>query len=391
MDNAVVSQCAKSQALLGDYSAGTSTDSYFGPVVIRQYNNSTAFPMVAAGGTTIINSDISFFDGRSRLIGMGVEVYDVTAEIYRQGTLTVVQLPAIAREDQVLFKLGQTVDGLVHTETPVTARQFTPQPATLADAMSYQGARQWEAADGCYVVVPFTSEPNVARIPEYCSPYCFTSNYNEDSLQGSYLTIVNADPVYMDKYLTTVTNTCFQWPCHKWTPTHQKVIYLTGLNANSTFTINTMMYIETFPTLAQLDILTLARPSCAYDPLALAIISEATKLLPIAVKVADNADGDWFWDLVETIAPIVGPALGGFLGGPGGALLGGSLGAGIAQVAGRQKKPKPKKNTPVTPSNNPRSTQSPAQVTIVKKPSGPPPKPPPKPKSLQRPKVIIRA
>jgi hypothetical protein len=101
-------------------------------------------------------------------------------------------------------------------------------------------------------------------------------------------------------------------------------IIATGNNPNSKFTLKVVWYYEEFPDI-QSDVLTLATPSCQYDPLALQIYSECLNSLPVAVPSSWNEAGDWWWDVVSAIKDHAG-TLGGLLGGPTGAAIGQAAG-----------------------------------------------------------------
>jgi hypothetical protein len=302
-----------------------SSDVFIAPVHIEYYGQSVDFALSDVTAQSDINPDRDFLSAKTRLIGMGVEVYDVTADIYKQGTITTIEMPQSDRVGNCFSLNPQVIlapPGLTKAGS-IIGRPISRHPDTLEQAMYFAGARQWDAKQGVYTVVPFSTAENPPRLPEFLVPYLYEAGSEDkcDYLSGL--------PFWMQAYDTSATPEDYPptFIPNRWAPIHSKVIYLTGLNEQSTFTVNTSMFFETFPDVSEYAILTLARPSAHYDPVALEMISACMQHLPIAVPVKDNTIGDWILDAVQLIAPFLGETFGAFVGGPAGALAGGALGA----------------------------------------------------------------
>jgi hypothetical protein len=127
-----------------------------------------------------------------------------------------------------------------------------------------------------------------------------------------------------------------------------------GLSLSSTLTVNWNVYYETFPT-PYSNLVTLAKPSCVYDYIALEMLSRILSEIPVGVPAGDNWDGEWWADAVEKLASFA-PAIGTALAGPAGMALGTTVGvagkalgsflrspadtAGSSGAAARQAQPK---------------------------------------------------
>jgi hypothetical protein len=337
LSTSTTARCSsRNNNVIGDVEDSASTNVQLGGCTVTMYNATGTFTTASKTGFAALGPDDqqgepaageSFLGAKTRLIGMGVEVHDVTAEIYKQGTCTVVQIPQSQRQDQVFVKNTQ-IDGVTYASTAFAGRDVCHHPTTLADAMLFEGTRQWEAKDGAYVVVPFSTESNPPTEVEYCNPVLNISPREQEKLYTE-----NTGDVNIPLWITQPDDSHFVWFPNRWAPVHSKVIYLTGLNVNAAFQINVVYYLETFPDASTIGLITLARPSACYDPLALKMISCAMQELPVGVPVDENWLGDWFLDVVETVAPIAGELIGGFFGGPGGAVAGGAVGTALSQTA----------------------------------------------------------
>lgn len=257
-----------------------------------------------------------YLEGSSRLIGMGVEVHDVTAVLNKQGTISTFLQPQSTVEPETFTVTGIIqLDPIVNVEpTAVSMFLIKKFPKTLGHVMLLEGSRQWEAKEGCYAVVPFHGRDNFPGQPIYKTPGMYV-----DESGGEIVGTNNVSQLMLGQYATPPANfSCIQYLCNKFAPVDSKGILITGQSVNSKFIVNLIFYLENFPATDDLKLVPLARPSACEDQMALTLISCATKELPIAVPVRDNGLGDWFAEIVATIAPIVGTFATG-LGGPFGA------------------------------------------------------------------------
>jgi hypothetical protein len=86
--------------------------------------------------------------------------------------------------------------------------------------------------------------------------------------------------------------------------------YFTGLSPTTTLTVNAIYYIERFPKPEDANLVVLANPSPPYNAAAMSLYTEFMRGMPVGCKVGDNADGDWFFEAVKSVADFLAPALG---------------------------------------------------------------------------------
>jgi hypothetical protein len=194
----------------------------------------------------------------------------------------------------------------------MTATQFVLPPTTIAQAMLFSGSRQWKAAEGSYSVVAFLGQDNPPIAVSYDQPIFLTQ---QDTIPLNYSSFLLGTPA---------TSALGSQPV-RLTPTHMSGVIYSGLSASSTLTLNLNFYYETFPSSSTSQLVTLAKPSCVYDPEALGFLSKTLNRLPVGVPAYMNAEGSWFSDIVDTLASFAGP-IGAALGGPAGGALGMALG-----------------------------------------------------------------
>lgn len=280
------------------------TTTYCAPFVLNGYAPANQDNMTPSNyfSSQILDIDSSYLQNPTRVLGYGFEIRDVTAEIYKQGVITTYCVPQSQDQINTLTVRAQTIDGIAYIQSTCDGRIFQPFPHNLASALLYEGTRQWEAAQGCYAVIPFSAKDNIPRSPEYVIPVL---RNNDDA--NDYVGSLNTGTLYIGPWAggsVNGDNLVFQ-PA-MFTPMHSKGAILTGLNPNSTFQINVIWYLESFPNRVTDPLMTLARPSAPYDPIALEMIARTMKDMPVAVPVAENGLGDFFLELVDKISPVVG-------------------------------------------------------------------------------------
>jgi hypothetical protein len=289
---------------------GPSGGTILGPTTIYRYTaadaNNLFMDTADVDITTHAVNNEWFQDGPARLIGMGIEVHDVTAVISRQGTCTVFEVPQTTLDSEVVVVKPQviTTDPVVSTsQTAVEVCALRRFPETLEEIMTYPTSRQWDAKEGAYVVVPYGAGVNPPLYTEYRSPWI----YADGSGQADRSTYLNVSPMYIGEHATPITTNGdpYVFLGGLYAPVNSRGILLTGLNAESTFTITSTFYLETFPQYNS-DLLPLASPSAPVDLAAMNLISRVMKKLPVGCKVEDNFNGEWFWEALEAALPVLG-------------------------------------------------------------------------------------
>lgn len=331
---------ARRNAVIDTLTPGVSTDYTLGAVTVDAYSNLENMNLGVGQSVWTSYLDEEYLLDSCRIIGMGIEVYDVTSELYKQGTCTVFQVPQSTSEPSTYLYRGgqpfafrekkamvlntepdfakyqemlmkqQTVKLTVEpaplaptvTPTPFQGFPLKKYPSKMSVIMTLEGTRQWEAKDGAYTVIPFHGRDNFAGQPTYEVPLVYVDTLDAGEKVG----LLNTTPFNVGYWAEPLQD---QEPliflANKYAPMDSKGILLSGVNAQSVFTINVVYYLESFPGPDDPGLISLARPSCQMDDLALELISVATQELPIAVPVNMNGLGDWFADVVSEVAPWI--------------------------------------------------------------------------------------
>ncbi len=250
----------------------------------------------------------SFSTGKGRLLAAGFEVHNVTPELYRSGTVTVGRYPQPSNRNFTFCQEHQQINA---TSPPVqtsyfsinSSRHVVDRPPTVSAAMLLSGSRQWEATKGSYNVVPFNDINNPDREPDWIQPFidnnAMSLQVGNFASQQSKIGFVHQEPL---------SNPGGVGP-NKWAPVDSSFAYYTGLSPETVLRVNVLLYYETFPGTLEDDLITLAKPSIDYDPLALAFYKHAVTQLPPGVPVNMNGLGDWFAMVVSEYADLAGAGL----------------------------------------------------------------------------------
>jgi hypothetical protein len=247
----------------------------------------------------------SLVSGKYRIVGMGFEVHNTTADIYKQGSVTVYRQPVTPTTAVIGFSTGTQFygDRMVNT-----VRQ---PPALLSDAMLLYGSKTWEAKDGVYVVSKMNNTSNPLVTPNdlavaYICPDRGVGH--EQTTSGNSIVLPDWSVA------STTANTSYYGSASNdnVSPYDISGAYFTGLSAASTLTVDVRWYIERCPTADEAQLVVLATPSPCYDPHAILIYSHAMCGLPPGVPVGENPLGEWFAKVlrgVASVAPAIGTAL----------------------------------------------------------------------------------
>lgn len=294
----------------------------------------------------------SVSSGSRRLLSVGLELHNTTADLYKQGTITCYRKQQSYSQARYLAGTPNaisTAPGAVKFGTSfgagssVTPLGFPPTmhsaylpPASVGAAMALPGSRQWEAKEGAYLVGTLADPMNQAMRP------------NE---QGFPMLIAYDVDVAEPLGAVTAPNDCIIYP-NLFPSTYSAVVapaYLTGkqaavdfiqtgfnntgfiatgLGANSTFTLTIKAIWEFAPSVVEnvgQSLVWLAKAPPRYDPAFLELYQDAARSLPVAVMVKENPAGEWYNTVtgllksavvnagslapVLTKIPDVGPAL----------------------------------------------------------------------------------
>lgn len=232
--------------------------------------------------------DISdYLVGGSRIVAMGVEVVNTSAELFKSGALVAYRSPQNLTPSQYVLTGEENVPGRAMIRSAMV-------PATAGQALQMPGSQQWEASEGVYLTGSMCQVQNNIGQEDFLDQMYFPT-YRLDS---NNVTAIALAPRIAGRfpYATLAAKT----------PWNSSGAYITGLTFPATFTVVLRLIIENFPDPDQLLLMTQAKPACPYDALALQIYSEANFLLPAGTQVKNNPDGE-YWRVVKDVLHSVAP------------------------------------------------------------------------------------
>lgn len=282
-------------------------------------------PAVAAGGYELqqINLD-DYLDfeptdlGVYRIIYSGFEVVNTTAQIYKQGAVTVYEYGNS-------YETAGSMPLLAPSGTwdrPITqpTTYFRCPPNTLAEAKIMPGSHTWAAQDGCYNTAKFQSDnkfQSMARRPWAICQNNPTGPVNSGYFDGDIGAFISDSPLGIHDNSTSGASTPGQSPADYGGPMHFSMMnttgaYFTGLSSQTTLFVTWRVGIERLPAANKPAFLALAQPSATFDPNALVLYNMVANVLPPGCPQGYNDMGKWYnWistavqKSVPTVYPIV--------------------------------------------------------------------------------------
>lgn len=299
-----------------------------GPLVIEKLatsggNFSPQIPVGPAPNVTTLpaldNTDLCA--GITRIIGMGFEIHNTTADMYKQGTITCYRMPQMGSQFQM-----RGLNSATTVVTPIVGEMRRLRPSTVANANLLKGTRTWNAAEGAYCTVLQNSVHNpLAQLSSGQVLYTSDPNPGADTtVLASQWDLTGAAAAYPN-----CTSSTFD--PNQLIPFDTTGVFLTGLSKETTLTVKLKVYVERAPTWSEPNLAVLASPSAAYDVRALELYAYAVNRLPPGVKVSENGFGDWWravLSIIKNAAPAVGLALNSVVPGAG------IVGMGVGRMAG---------------------------------------------------------
>lgn len=324
-----------------------------GPVTVWSYNSDVSELVMGPSGnwnqtpaaswadTVLSASDSSV---SYRVTGGGIELHNTTADLYKQGTLTVCRTTNRKQEVQHIVSGLDTAtndsiidNGLANSWYGVSPSDYTIfqlPPANLEDAL-LQGAHQWEAKEGVMSVSVVDNNHNhfTSKAPRL---YALDTNMFENAAVPAssavpmtpQVTTALAEPAYVGsslgldggiKYFYARPNSASN---HE-TPRDILAIYLTGLSLQSTFTLTTKYTVELKPRIFDESYsitVPMRKSPPLYRPHTELVEAHMLHGLPPGVPVSMNPSGEAWADVISglgDIAAVLGP-----LAGPTGAIVG---------------------------------------------------------------------
>lgn len=265
------------------------------------------------GAFTSIGSFADLVMPNNRIIGLGFEVINTTAEIYRQGTCTCYRMP-----QSEVGSMSTVVNAANTASATVPLIKIREAPSSVATATMLHGTTQWAAAEGAYIVGTQQTIVNpISGITKH--PILRTTSGMVINGQFGHLSKVSLDAA-------SKPSTCNIPDPMKVVPFNTSGVMMTGLSKETTLHVRLRVYVERAPAMGIDDrgLAVLATPSAAYDANCLKVYSEIVSRMPVACPVSMNAFADW-WRVISGLAKAVAIPIGTYFGGSAGAALGGGV------------------------------------------------------------------
>jgi len=222
---------------------------------------------------------------RCRLIGVAFEVHNTTAEIYKQGSLTVAQLPDCATDaGSILYHDTASTDA--YHDFTFQSDKGALKACTLQPLLAIPGSQTWPADKGVYAIPRMTEVPRkLAALSGGTSSGRTVIAYG---LGGT--GVGTLEPTGFQSDGSIVVPTIPVVSPSGFSPLQ---VYLSGLSSSTTLTITFRTIVEYFPALGS-TLLPLATPSPYYEAKVFGLYGAIAARAPYAVPVGQNAAGDYF-------------------------------------------------------------------------------------------------
>jgi len=295
----------------------------------------TAWNDVSADNQANVAFDPTFSTDTHRLIGCGFEVVNTTAELYKGGSVTSYRIPSQVSEYTVT-NLNQALD--ISPVKFIVAPPMTQQGATL-----YPDSKTWAASEGVYSISTLNTTQNAYYTP---APSCggVIVSPGTTMLTAATNTVGSQTMIWIPANGASNGGNPLARNCCTAMPWDVNGCVFSGLNTNTALTVTAKYYYERLPSPSNPQLLVLTKQPAPFDPIIMEIYARCMADLPIACPVGDNPLGEWFTEVLDTVAewaPKIGNALGTIV--PGAGLIGQGLGAGAAAWSKQQKWNKNKK------------------------------------------------
>lgn len=329
-------------------------------------------PKVAGGGYEVQNLVLDQYfelDPEDycvyRLVYSGFEVVNTTAMINLQGAVTCYEFGNEFETSQLHKKApghNPDIQGFVNESVNL----FRMPPNKLEEAKIMPSAHTWAAKDGVYCISKFQQSNPFQGLTQ--RNYVLQQNVPTGEansgfgLQGNSGSI--ASPGVGDYHPSFGPNFAPAVPATHFSRMNTAGAYFTGLSPQTTLMVTWRVGIERLPSANSPLMLSLAKPSAAFDPNALVLYNLIAAKLPPGVPQGYNDIGKWFSmisNVAKTVIPAAYPMVGmaqTILNGLGRPQAANALGAAAAMA--QQKRPQSAPNTPRVkpPQPTPRARQN---------------------------------
>lgn len=254
--------------------------------------------------------------GNVKIAGCGLEIVNTTAELYKQGTVSIARVPQPSSSQLISARIfGNRAGGTAGIFCNVDCVPVVSMPLTQSELTTYPDFVQWEAREGLYSVIRqydfMASSPvgwrGVMRFidTEPSATDAQATNYDLIDIDVPQLDWQNPGTSGLPVSTYVQNKGVIPWP------SDSVCAMFTGLSETTTLALKVKFYIErrvntSIPALRALVPFTKDSPSI--NPKVLMLVSQLWADLPVAVMYKENPAGEW-WDrilgAVGEIAPQV--------------------------------------------------------------------------------------
>lgn len=235
----------------------------------------------------------------TRVVGLGFEVHDVTAELYKQGACTVWKTTNPNTYDPVPYG-AYDAQGF-HKQFLLHSMNCGEIPATAADVVSIQNSHTWESKEGAYVVADIRGY-DIQSVSD-SSGLIYVGDNQQSDLPRNTCFVIGATNYFLE------TSSIVSFTPSRAASINPSGALFSGLGPNSTLRLDLRCGVEMAPGLGSSSN-SLATGCPEADPAAIALVLRSRSLLPAGVRVAENSFGDWFRRIARLAADIVPTILG---------------------------------------------------------------------------------
>jgi len=253
--------------------------------------------------------------GVYRIVYSGFEVVNTTAQIYKQGAVTVYEYGNSYETGTSSPDGYDAVNGGASNERfPVgvynPTNYFRCPPNNLAEAKIMPGSHSWAAQDGSYNTAKFQTENPFQALTS--RPWVIAQNKDVTTASAGYMTpspmgprtgvpysagsfasshLLAQQAAYYPVSTETPTGAC--GPAH-FSRMNTTGAYYTGLSKQTTLFVTWRVGIERLPSANKPAFLALAQPSASFDPNALVLYNMVANVLPPGCPQGYNDAGKWY-------------------------------------------------------------------------------------------------
>lgn len=276
-----------------DYDHSESTFNYRAFQIATKPSGTGSFYNVGwftnlAAGTASYDYENTTLTGNIRICGIGIEVHNTTASLYRQGTVTVARWPVFYSANDIRYN---DTNAAPRIDVEHRCHLLHRPPSNLNDLIRQPGAVQWEASKGIYAVA------------QKDNPL----SHDFQALERSELLFVERSTTYagydtvgtIPRDITTAALSSVIMATG-----HQGLqIMFTGLSPETTLSVHFRVLYEMVPYYNDEEFQLTSAPPMA-DRKALKFLATMQQRMPTAVYANMNAKGDYL-RMLKTMARTI--------------------------------------------------------------------------------------